>query len=254
MFAVAFNIFGIDVRWYGIIMSAAIIIATVLALRNGKKSGFREDDVLDLCLIAIPLAVIGARLYYVIFNFEIYRDSLMSIFNTRAGGMAIHGGLIGGIIGGVGVCLYKKLNIMKMADIAAPSVILGQAIGRWGNFINQEAHGGPTDLPWGIMVDGVRVHPTFFYESAWNFIIFLFLMKLLNTKKYDGQLAAVYLIAYSAGRFFIEGLRTDSLMWGPFRVAQLISVAMIASGIAIHFYFREKGIKPAFTDQRNNSL
>ena len=251
MVAVAFNIFGIDVRWYGIIMSAAIIIAAVLALKNGKKAGFKEDDVLDLCLIALPLAIIGARLYYVIFNFDLYRDSLMSVFNTRAGGMAIHGGLIGGILGGVGVCIYKKLNIMKMADIAAPSVILGQAIGRWGNFINEEAHGGPTDLPWGIMVDGVRVHPTFFYESAWNFIIFLFLMRLLKTKKYDGQLAAVYLIAYSAGRFFIEGLRTDSLMWGPFRVAQLISVVMIAAGVFIHFYFKEKGIKPVFEDKRD---
>lgn len=246
MFAVAFNIFGIDIRWYGIIMSAAIIIASGLALKNGKKAGFREDDVLDLCLVAIPLAVIGARFYYVIFNFDLYRDSLMSVFNTRAGGMAIHGGLIGGIIGGVGVCIYKKLNVIKMADVAATSVILGQAIGRWGNFINKEAHGGPTDLPWGIMVDGVKVHPTFFYESAWNFIIFIILMKLFKTKKYDGQLVAIYLIAYSAGRFFIEGLRTDSLMFGSFRVAQLISVFMIAAGIYIHFYFKDKGVNPAF--------
>lgn len=125
--------------------------------------------------------------------------------------MAIHGGLIGGILGGLIICFKRKMNILGGRH-SSSSVILGQAIGRWGNFINQEAHGGPTNLPWGIMVDGVKVHPTFLYESIWNLIIFVFLVIFKN--KFDGQMASIYLIGYSIGRFFIEGLRTDSLMFG----------------------------------------
>lgn len=237
---VAFRIFGIDIMWYGIIMAVAMVTAVLLVLRNAKKTGIKEDDMLDLALIALPCGVVGARLYYVLFNFSLYQEDLLSIFNTRLGGMAIHGGLIGGFIGGLIVALRKKLNLIKTADIIAPSVILGQAIGRWGNFINQEAHGGPTDLPWGIMVDGVKVHPTFLYESLWNLFIFAVLMTVFRKKKYDGQMASIYLIGYSLGRFFIEGLRTDSLMFGSFRVAQLISLMMIAVGAGIHYYFRKQ--------------
>ncbi len=225
---VAFNLFGMEVRWYGVIISAAMIIGVLLAIRNGKKEGFVEDHILDVSLLALPLAVIGARLYYVIFNLELYQDNWLSMFNTRMGGMAIHGGLIGGILGGLIICFKRKMNVLKVADIVAPSVILGQAIGRWGNFINQEAHGGPTDLPWGIIVDGIKVHPTFLYESVWNFFVFLFLLWLSRNKsKTDGEIFLLYLILYSVARFFIEGLRTDSLMWGSVRVAQLISVLII---------------------------
>ncbi len=237
---VAFNLFGIEVRWYGIIISAAMVISVLLAMRNAKKEGFIEDHILDLSLLALPFAVVGARVYYVIFNLELYRGDFFSMFNTRLGGMAIHGGLIGGILGGLIVCFKRKMNILKVADIVAPSVILGQAIGRWGNYVNQEAHGGPTDLPWGIMVDGVKVHPTFLYESIWNLMVFVFLMKIFKNKKFDGQMASVYLIGYSVGRFFIEGLRTDSLMFGSFRVAQLISVFMIISGILLYNFFKDR--------------
>ncbi len=245
---VAFNLFGIDVRWYGIIMSAAMIIGVLLAIRNGKKLGFAEDHILDVCLLALPLAVIGARLYYVLFNLGLYKDDWLSIFNTRLGGMAIHGGIIGGILGGVIICYRHKMNILKVADIAAPSLILGQAIGRWGNFINQEAHGGPTNLPWGIVIDGVRVHPTFLYESMWNMIIFVILMNFLKRRSFDGQMAGIYLVGYSIGRFFIEGLRTDSLMFGSFRVAQLISLAMIIAGISLYKWCKPKGINPAYKE------
>ena len=245
---VAFNLFGMEVRWYGVIISAAMIIGVLLAIRNGKKEGFVEDHILDVSLLALPLAVIGARLYYVIFNLELYQDNWLSMFNTRMGGMAIHGGLIGGILGGLIICFKRKMNVLKVADIVAPSVILGQAIGRWGNFINQEAHGGPTNLPWGIMVDGVKVHPTFLYESIWNLIIFVFLMKIFKNKKFDWQMASIYLIGYSIGRFFIEGLRTDSLMFGSFRVAQLISTLMIASGILLYNLLKNKKIGPAYRE------
>lgn len=251
---VAFRIFGIDIMWYGIIMAVAMVTAVLLVLRNAKKTGIKEDDMLDLALIALPCGVVGARLYYVLFNFSLYQEDLLSIFNTRLGGMAIHGGLIGGFIGGLIVALRKKLNLIKTADIIAPSVILGQAIGRWGNFINQEAHGGPTDLPWGIMVDGVKVHPTFLYESLWNLFIFVVLMTVFRKKKYDGQMASIYLIGYSLGRFFIEGLRTDSLMFGSFRVAQLISLMMIAVGAGIHYYFRKQPMRAPYKEDDRDGI
>ncbi len=149
--------------------------------------------------------------------------------------MAIHGGVIGGVFAGYVFCRIKKLSFPKLVDITAPSLILGQAIGRWGNFINQEAHGGPTDLPWGIMVDGVKVHPTFLYESLWNLLVFLFLIWYRKKSKVEGEIFLLYVILYSVARFFIEGLRTDSLMLGPFRVAQLISVLTIAVGGAVLF-------------------
>lgn len=239
---VAFRLFGIDIMWYGILMAIAMVSGVLLAMKNGKRVGIKEDDLLDLALLALPLAVVGARLYYVLFNLDLYSDNWLSIFNTRLGGMAIHGGLIGGLLGGLIVAFRKKLNVFKTADIIAPSVILGQAIGRWGNFINQEAHGGPTDLPWGILVDGVKVHPTFLYESLWNLMIFAILMIVFPKKKFDGQLVSIYLIGYSLGRIWIEGLRTDSLMWGPFRVAQLISLVMIGAGGLIYFLLKDKGI------------
>lgn len=251
---VAFRIFGIEIMWYGIIIALAMVIGVQLVLRNAKKIGIKEDDMLDIALAALPCAIIGARLYYVIFNFSLYQENLWSIFNTRLGGMAIHGGLIGGFLGGLAVGLRRKLNVIRTADVIAPSVILGQAIGRWGNFINQEAHGGPTNLPWGIMVDGVKVHPTFLYESIWNLILFGVLMKVFRKKKYDGQMVAIYLIGYSLGRFFIEGLRTDSLMLGSMRVAQLISMLMAAIGLGIHFYFRKQPMRPAYVGDEKDEL
>ena len=141
--------------------------------------------------------------------------------------MAIHGALIGGILAGFIYTKIKKINFFKMADTVMIGIPLGQAIGRWGNYINGEAHGGPTSLPWGIMVNGVKVHPTFLYESIWDLAIFIFIWSFRKKKKYEGQLAIYYLILYSLGRFFIEGLRTDSLMIGPLRMAQVISLITI---------------------------
>ncbi|WP_028829006.1 prolipoprotein diacylglyceryl transferase [Proteocatella sphenisci] len=244
----AFTIFGIDIQWYAVIITSAMIIGVLFSIKDGEKQGFVGDHLLDLMLVALPLAIIGARAYYVIFNFEIYRDNIINIFNIRQGGLAIHGGLIGGFLGGYIVSIKKKFNIFKVADVISPYLILGQAIGRWGNYINQEAHGGPTDLPWGIMVDGVKVHPTFFYESIWNVMIFFVLKKIYKNKKYDGQMAAMYLILYSLGRFFIEGMRTDSLMVGPLRTAQVISVLLILLGASIMKYRKNKGISAAYTE------
>lgn len=237
---VAFTIFGIDVMWYGILMATGMILGTYLALKEAERVGISEDDVLNLAIFAIPAGVLGARLYYVIFNWGFYSQNPSQILNFRGGGMAIHGALIGGILAGLIYTKLKKIKFFKMADIALIGMPLAQAIGRWGNYINREAHGGPTNLPWGIMVDGVKVHPTFLYESIWDFGIFIFLWMFRKKKKYEGQVAVYYIILYSLGRFFIEGLRTDSLMIGPLRMAQVISLVGVVGGIIAHIYLLKK--------------
>ena len=201
---VAFKLFGLEVRWYGILISVGVIIGTILALRESKRISIEEDTLIDLLLYAIPISLLGARAYYVIFSWDYYKNDLIQIFNFRGGGLAIHGAI-------------------------------GQAIGRWGNYINQEAYGRPTNLPWGIIIDGVKVHPTFLYESIGDFLVFLFLLWYRKNKsKVPGEVFLLYLILYSAIRFFIEGLRTDSLMMGSIRVAQLVSIIGI---VAASFYF-----------------
>ena len=231
---VAFTIFGIDIMWYGILMATGMILGVLLALKEAKRVGIDEDDVLNLALIAIPSGLLGARLYYVIFNWSYYSQNVSEILNFRGGGMAIHGALIGGILAGFIYTKTKGINFFKMADAVMLGIPLAQAIGRWGNYINGEAHGGPTDLPWGIMVDGMKVHPTFLYESIWDLGIFIFLWLFRKNKKYEGQLAITYIILYSIGRFFIEGLRTDSLMIGPLRMAQVISLVAIIICLLLH--------------------
>ncbi|GAA0105658.1 prolipoprotein diacylglyceryl transferase [Paraclostridium sordellii] len=237
---VAFTIFGIDVMWYGILMAIGMILGTLIALKEAKRVGIKEDNILDLAIIAIPVGLICARLYYVIFNWEYYSSNPSQVFNFRGGGMAIHGALIGGVLAGYLFSRYKKINFFKLADTVIIGMPLAQAIGRWGNFINKEAHGGPTNLPWGIMVDGVKVHPTFLYESIWDFGIFVFLWMFRKKKSYEGQIIVLYAILYSLGRFFIEGLRTDSLMIGPLRMAQVISLVGVIGGLIAHIYLSKK--------------
>lgn len=237
---VAFTIFGIDIMWYGILMATGMILGVLLALKEAKRVGIDEDDVLNLALIAIPSGLLGARLYYVIFNWSYYSQNVSEILNFRGGGMAIHGALIGGILAGFIYTKIKGIYFFKMADAVMLGIPLAQAIGRWGNYINGEAHGGPTDLPWGIMVDGMKVHPTFLYESIWDLGIFIFLWLFRKNKKYEGQLAIYYIILYSLGRFFIEGLRTDSLMIGPLRMAQVISLVGVIGAIIAHIYLSKK--------------
>lgn len=238
---IAFSIFGFDIRWYGILIALAMLIASAFFLKRGKSMGLTEDDLMDVIIWVLPSAIVGARLYYVLFyDLNYYLSQPAEILNLRAGGLAIHGGVIGGFLAGWLVALKKRLPFIKLADVVAPVLILGQAIGRWGNFFNGEAHGGPTNLPWGILVDGQKVHPTFLYESIWNFLIFVVLLRLLNKKHFDGQIIALYFVCYSVGRFFIEGLRTDSLMIGPLRIAQVISFIMILGGLAIYRWGKKK--------------
>lgn len=238
---VAFTVFGLSIRWYGILISLGVIVGALLSIREAKRRGYDEDLVIDLLLFAIPISIIGARAYYVIFSWEKYRGDFMSIINTREGGLAIHGGLIAAIIVTIIYSKVKKTSFWMLGDIFAPAVILAQGIGRWGNFINQEAHGGPTDLPWGIIIEGQKVHPTFLYESIWNVLVFIFLTWYRKNKsKAKGETFLLYVALYSLGRFFIEGLRTDSLMFGDFRVAQLISVGSILVATVIFAIRRKK--------------
>lgn len=238
---IAFELFGIEIMWYGILIASGVLIGALLALRQSRRIGFREEDLIDLLIFAIPAAIIGARVYYVIFNLDFYKNNLKEIINIRGGGLAIHGGVIAAVIVGIIFCRVRKVDFWQIADITAPSIILGQAIGRWGNFVNQEAYGRETTLPWGIEINNQMVHPTFLYESLWNFVIFGFLIWYRNSRrKMDGEIFAFYIVLYSIGRFFIEGLRTDSLYIGEIRVAQLISVILIALGVGIYGYLLKK--------------
>ncbi len=233
---VAFTIFGLEIRWYGILIASAILIGTKIALVRGRKRGIDENIIVDILLVSIPFAIIEARLYYVIFEWERYAGDFYKMINIRSGGLAIHGGIIGAVLAGYIFSRIKKVNFIELLDLFAPSIILGQAIGRWGNFMNGEAHGGVTDLPWAIVVDGQRVHPTFFYESIWNLAVFFLLIWISNKRsKFNGQIFLLYGILYSVARFFIECMRTDSLMIGNFRMAQLISLAIIVMFAGIYY-------------------
>lgn len=240
---VAFEIFGIAVRWYGIIMAAGIMFGLIYALGESKRVGMDENIILDLVIFAIPSGIIGARLYYVLFNWEYYSKNPGQILNIRGGGLAIHGTLIAAIITAIIYTRAKNVNFWSLADITAPGLILGQAIGRWGNFVNQEAHGVPTDLPWGIMIDGFKVHPTFLYESLWNFSIFIMFLWYRKKRKTRGNIFLLYLILYSIGRFFVEGLRTDSLMLGNIRVAQLVSIGTVVVGTSLMYYRNKRALE-----------
>ncbi len=227
---VAFTIAGIEIRWYGIIISLAIFLGLHLSLREIRRLGEDEDKFISLFLYVIPAAIVGARLYYVAFSgmLDWYMRHPLELINTRRGGMAIHGALIGGFLVGWLFTRRHNINFRKWADVVAPSVILGQAIGRWGNYFNQEAYGRETNLPWAMYIDGAYRHPTFLYEFLWNLLVFAWLLQRRKRKKFEGELVLWYLLLYSVGRFFIEGLRTDSLMLGPIRVAQLLSLSLIA--------------------------
>lgn len=252
---VAFSINGFEIRWYGIIIALGITAALLLASFNCKMREYDYEKLIDTFLIAFPFAIIGARAYYVIFQFNEYRDNLIDIFNIRQGGLAIHGGIIFALASAYIYTKRKNLDFLEMADIAAPSIILGQAIGRWGNFFNGEAHGGPVTYEFiqkfpafiqkGMYIDGVYYHPTFLYESIWNFCVCLILIYLLRKKLKTGTVIFLYIGLYSLGRFFIEGMRTDSLMFGPIRVAQLVSLSgiILCIGFYIFAYRRSENRK-----------
>ncbi|WP_455813949.1 prolipoprotein diacylglyceryl transferase [Clostridium butyricum] len=247
---VAFNIGNFEIRWYGILIVLGIFIGMFIAYYNSKKLNLDFEKIIDGFLVAFPCAIVGARAYYVFFEFDNFKNNIWSVFNLRTGGLAIHGGLIGALIGTIIYCKFKKIEMMKYLDVVAPSLILAQAIGRWGNFMNGEAHGDvvsyefiskfPEFIQKGMYLDGHYYNPTFLYESMWNLIIFLILMIILHKKKSNenGVVIASYAVLYSVGRLFIESLRTDSLMIGNIRIAQFMSILGAIIGITYIIYVK----------------
>ncbi|WKA47074.1 prolipoprotein diacylglyceryl transferase [Geobacillus zalihae] len=244
----------ITIYWYGIIIGTGVLIGLWLATREAVRRGLPKETFVDLVLFAVPIAIVCARAYYVLFEWHYYSKHLSEIPKIWQGGLAIHGGLIGAVATGAVFARARGLSFWKLADIAAPSIILGQAIGRWGNFMNQEAHGGPVSrafleslhLPDWIInqmyIDGRYWHPTFLYESLWNLAGFCLLLWLRRVNLRRGELFLSYLIWYSIGRFWIEGMRTDSLMLaGSLRAAQVVSVTLIVLSVALWIVRRTKG-------------
>ncbi|EOB8949615.1 prolipoprotein diacylglyceryl transferase [Staphylococcus aureus] len=256
---VAFNLGPLSVRWYGIFIAVGILLGYFVAQRALVKAGLHKDTLVDIIFYSALFGFIAARIYFVIFQWPYYAENPGEIIKIWHGGIAIHGGLIGGFIAGVIVCKVKNLNPFQIGDIVAPSIILAQGIGRWGNFMNQEAHGGPVSrafleqlhLPNFIIgnmyINGQYYHPTFLYESIWDVAGFIILVNIRKHLKL-GETFFLYLTWYSFGRFFIEGLRTDSLMLtSNIRVAQLVSILLILISISLIIYRRIKYNPPLYS-------
>lgn len=227
---VAFRVLGLPIYWYGIIIAFGFLLVVIMAMRDCPKFNIEKDTIIDALLYATPVAIISARLFYVIFSLDTFRGNWKAMFDIRNGGLAIYGGIIGAFTVGYIFARKKKINVFALFDFAAPYFPLAQAIGRWGNFINQEAYGTHTDLPWGMtgsnIVNG-PVHPTFLYESLWNFIAFFILIWYRNKKRNNGEVLYLYMVLYGAGRAWIEPLRTDSLMIGNLRANFLLAILFV---------------------------
>lgn len=256
---VAFNLGPLSVRWYGIIIAIGILLGYFVAQRALVKAGLHKDTLVDIIFYSALFGFIVARIYFVIFQWPYYAENPGEIIKIWHGGIAIHGGLIGGFIAGVIVCKIKNLNPFQIGDIVAPSIILAQGIGRWGNFMNHEAHGGPVSrafleqlhLPNFIIenmyINGQYYHPTFLYESIWDVAGFIILVNIRKHLKL-GETFFLYLTWYSIGRFFIEGLRTDSLMLtSNIRIAQVVSIILILVSTGLIVYRRMKYNPPVYS-------
>ena len=247
----------ITIYWYGVIIATGALLGIYLGMKEAERVGWNKEIIIDFVFYAIIFAILSARIYYVVFEWERYADGpFWKVFAIWEGGIAIHGAILGGVLTAIVFAKVRNIDFWKLVDIAAPSLILGQAIGRWGNFMNQEAHGGPVSeqayenflqyLPDFIMnqmtIDGIMYHPTFLYESVWNVVVFVFLILLRKYNPMRGEIFLSYLILYSVGRFFIEGMRTDSLyIIEGLRTAQVVSVTLILIGIILIIYRRKAG-------------
>lgn len=245
---IALVLFGIKIHWYGIIIACALVLGAVIGIKEAKRHGYRSEMIYDFLLISIPLCIICARIYYVIFQWDYYSSDFSSVFAIWKGGLAIYGAIIGGVLAAFIFYKWRKVPLGEMLDIAAPSLAIGQAIGRWGNFVNQEAFGRAVTSPaWqkfpfsvyiesSKYINGITYQPgyymaTFFYESMWDLVTFAIIMLLRKKLKPRGGVFALYLVCYGFGRFFTESLRTDSLMVGSIRVSQMLSVVLFVCGI-----------------------
>lgn len=258
---VAFSIGGFSIYWYGVCIALGICLALVFAFRHSVEFGVDADSMVDVILIGIVMGIISARAYYVAmapFKYE----SIWEMIAIRDGGLAIYGGIIGGFLFGGLACKWRKVPVLPMFDLASMGFLIGQCIGRWGNFVNQEAFGTNTTLPWGMISENTTaylssvqatlaaqgitvdpnlpVHPTFLYESLWCLVGFLLLAAYEKHRRFHGEVMLMYVMWYGLGRFFIEGLRTDSLMVGPFRISQVVAAASTLAALALWLVLRKK--------------
>lgn len=260
---IALQLGPLSIHWYGIILGTAALVGLLMALREAKRVGMDPETIMDVVMYAVPAAIIGARMYYVVFRWDEYYSSHPGeIIAIWQGGIAIHGALIASVLTAYIYSRVKKVSFWRIADIVAPSLLIGQAIGRWGNFMNQEAHGGPVSLEFlqslhlpQFIIDQMYIldpltntysyyHPTFLYESLWNLLGVLLLITIRRVVALRrGDLFLSYVIWYSIGRFFVEGLRTDSLMLtDTLRIAQVISLVLIALALVMMVVLRKKGV------------
>ncbi|MBR6514283.1 MAG: prolipoprotein diacylglyceryl transferase [Clostridia bacterium] len=254
---VAFTVFGKEIMWYGIILTTAIILSVLYVYYRNKENGIVNDDYLDIAIFTVVFGVVGARLYYVLTSFDQY-DSFWDVFKIWEGGIAIYGAVIGGAAAAICTLKFKKMNVLKFFNGLAPGCMLGQIIGRWGNFVNAEAYGsvekfeffGRTfdissskSLPWVMEANGVLCQPTFLYESIWNLIGFVLINIFYKKKKYDGAPVLWYLAWYGFGRMFIEGLRTDSLYIGGIKISQLLGLLCFVVCVFLIIFFAIKKVK-----------
>lgn len=239
----AFKLFGLEIKWYALIIAFGIFIAASIAIMLSKRFGLKKESLIDVIIGGTIFGIIGARVYYVAFEFKEFSDDLLSIFDLRGGGLAIYGAIIFSVLFGLIYCKIKKVPFLPTADIAGICFLMGQGIGRWGNFFNIEAYGVKTNLPWGMSSSEISsscspVHPTFFYESLWCFVGFFLLIFFVRYRKFDGQIFLNYLIWYGFERFFVEGIRSDSL-WlikDYVRISQALSFILFFSAISIEVY------------------
>ena len=249
---ISFPAFGIDINpprslelgpltihFYGLVIALGMVLAVVYACRRCREFGIKEDDLLDGVLWVTPFAIVCARAYYCIFSWEQYAENPIKVLYIWEGGLAIYGGVIGAVLGVLVFCHVKKIRTATILDMVLLGFLIGQSLGRWGNFFNREAFGAETDsfLRMGLMNrytgEVTYYHPTFLYESIWNGLGFVLLHFLSKKRKYDGQIALSYAAWYGLGRAFIEGMRTDSLWWGPFRVSQLLAAVSCLAAVAV---------------------
>ncbi len=247
---VAFNLLGKDVYWYGIIIAGGFLLAAVYACVRAKEFGLKSNDILDMLVYALPIGIICARAYYVFFSWDQYKGNPREIIAIWHGGLAIYGGIIGAVLTVFFYCQFRKLRFGDMLDVGGLGLMIGQSIGRWGNFMNAEAFGRLTDLPWRMNIGQtiaeageMGYHPTFFYESMWNLLGFIILHFYSKNRKFSGEVFLLYVAWYGIGRFFIEGLRTDSLyfMDTGIRISQLVAIGSMAAALALIFLIRKAG-------------
>lgn len=272
------EIFGFPIAYYGIVIMFGMLVGILIAYREAKRTGQNPDDYLDIAMIGIIAGVIGARIYYVVFAWDHYKDNLLEVFNIRQGGLAIYGGIIGAFLASFVCMKVKKINFLKILDTACMGILAGQIIGRWGNFFNREAFGGYTDglfamqLPvsavrqneitqkmWDHLVtingvDYIQVHPTFLYESLWNLAVLVILFALRKKIKFNGELFFMYLIGYGLGRAWIEGLRTDQLLIPGIEVpvSQILSVVLVIASVGI-IVWKRHSIKHTVGDKEKQT-